>query len=31
MDYGEAIHVLERANERFEFPVEWRIDLQSEH
>src|ERR1700737_2512098 len=31
MDYGEAIGVLERANEKFEFPVEWGIDLQSEH
>src|SRR6266849_4379473 len=31
VDYGEAIQVLERANEKFEFPVEWGIDLQSEH
>jgi len=31
MDYGEAIHVLERANDKFEFPVNWGIDLQSEH
>jgi asparaginyl-tRNA synthetase len=31
MDYGEAIAVLERANEKFEFPVQWGIDLQSEH
>jgi asparaginyl-tRNA synthetase len=31
MDYGEAIGILERAKERFEFPVEWGIDLQSEH
>src|SRR6202047_506138 len=32
MDYGEAIQVLERAKgERFEFPVKWGIDLQSEH
>jgi asparaginyl-tRNA synthetase len=31
MDYGEAIEVLERANEKFEFPVKWDIDLQSEH
>ena len=31
MDYGEAIEVLERSNEKFEFPVKWRIDLQSEH
>jgi hypothetical protein len=29
MDYGEAIQVLERANEKFEFPVKWGIDLQS--
>jgi asparaginyl-tRNA synthetase len=31
MDYGEAIRVLERANEKFEFPVQWGVDLQSEH
>ena len=32
MEYGEAIGVLERAKgEKFEFPVEWGIDLQSEH
>ena len=31
LDYNEAISVLERANERFEFPVKWGIDLQSEH
>jgi asparaginyl-tRNA synthetase len=31
MDYGVAIQVLERANERFEFPVKWGVDLQSEH
>jgi asparaginyl-tRNA synthetase len=31
MDNGEAIHVLERANEKFEFPVRWSIELQSEH
>jgi hypothetical protein len=29
MDYGEAIEVLERANQKFEFPVEWGIDLHS--
>jgi asparaginyl-tRNA synthetase len=23
MDYGEAIAVLERSNEKFEFPVDW--------
>jgi asparaginyl-tRNA synthetase len=31
MDYGEAIAILERAKEKFEFPVRWGIDLQSEH
>src|SRR3989440_7295357 len=31
MDYGEAIAVLERAKEKFEFPVTWGVDLQSEH
>ncbi len=34
MDYGEAIAVLEKAQgkgEKFEFPVKWGIDLQSEH
>ena len=31
MDYGEAISVLERSKEKFEFPVKWGIDLQSEH
>jgi asparaginyl-tRNA synthetase len=31
MDYSEAITVLERANDKFEFPVKWGIDLQSEH
>jgi asparaginyl-tRNA synthetase len=31
MDYGEAINILERATEKFEFPVKWGIDLQSEH
>src|SRR5687768_4404451 len=31
MDYGEAIAVLERSKERFEFPVKWGMDLQSEH
>jgi asparaginyl-tRNA synthetase len=27
MDYGEAIRVLERANEKFEFPVKWGAGL----
>ncbi len=31
MDYTEAIRVLERAKQKFEFPVRWGIDLQSEH
>jgi asparaginyl-tRNA synthetase len=31
MDYGEAIAILERAKEKFEFQVKWGIDLQSEH
>jgi asparaginyl-tRNA synthetase len=31
MDYGEAIQVPERANQKFEFPVSWGVDLQSEH
>src|SRR5690242_2928442 len=31
MDYGEAIGVLERSNQKFEFPVQWGVDLQSEH
>jgi asparaginyl-tRNA synthetase len=31
MDYGEAIATLQRSKEKFEFPVEWGIDLQSEH
>ena len=26
MNYGEAIEVLERANEKLEFSVEWGID-----
>ncbi|HEX2831336.1 MAG TPA: asparagine--tRNA ligase [Burkholderiales bacterium] len=31
MDYGEAIEVLRSARQKFEFPVEWGVDLQSEH
>ena len=31
MDYSEAITVLERAKDKFEFPVKWGMDLQSEH
>jgi asparaginyl-tRNA synthetase len=29
--YTEAISLLEKAPKKFEFPVEWGIDLQSEH
>src|SRR5215468_6632615 len=31
MDYGKTTAVLERAKQKFEFPVKWGIDLQSEH
>jgi len=31
LDYSEAIRVLERAPRRFEYPVRWGLDLQSEH
>src|SRR5213080_1519489 len=31
MDYTEAVRVLEQAKQKFEFPVKWGIDLQSEH
>ena len=31
MDYTEAIRILETAREKFEFPVKWGMDLQSEH
>ena len=31
MDYAEAIRILETAKQKFEFPVRWGIDLQSEH
>ena len=33
MDYTEAIKILEgaQAKEKFEFPVKWGVDLQSEH
>ena len=29
--YTEAINILEKADQDFEFPVEWGVDLQSEH
>jgi asparaginyl-tRNA synthetase len=31
MDYSEAIEILKNTKEKFEFPVEWGLDLQSEH
>ncbi|WP_133501557.1 asparagine--tRNA ligase [Cognatilysobacter terrigena] len=29
--YSEAISLLQKSNEKFEFPVEWGLDLQTEH
>jgi asparaginyl-tRNA synthetase len=29
--YSEAIEILKKADQSFEFPVEWGLDLQSEH
>ncbi|MBS0359442.1 MAG: asparagine--tRNA ligase [Proteobacteria bacterium] len=31
VDYSEAISILEKASKKFEFPVSWGLDLQSEH
>ena len=31
VDYTDAIEILKKAVKKFEFPVEWGIDLQSEH
>jgi len=31
MDYGDAVKALEKAKKKFEFPVKWGMDLQSEH
>ncbi len=31
MDYTEAVDVLAKSGHKFEFPVRWGIDLQSEH
>jgi aspartyl/asparaginyl-tRNA synthetase len=31
MDHDEAIGVFRRSNKKFEFPVNWGVDLQSEH
>ncbi|MCW8129196.1 MAG: asparagine--tRNA ligase [Planctomycetota bacterium] len=31
IDYTEAISILEKAPKKFEFPVKWGVDMQSEH
>jgi len=31
LTYTEAVAILEKSGEKFEFPVKWGIDLQSEH
>jgi len=31
MDYSEAVRILEKAGRSFEFPIQWGMDLQSEH
>ncbi|MCF6767496.1 asparagine--tRNA ligase [Thiotrichales bacterium 19S11-10] len=31
MDYTDAIEILKNADQKFEFPVQWGVDLQSEH
>lgn len=31
VDYTDAIELLKKATKKFEYPVEWGIDLQSEH
>jgi asparaginyl-tRNA synthetase len=31
LSYTEAIEILERSGQAFEFPVQWGLDLQSEH
>ena len=31
ISYGEAVEILERSGQSFEFPVKWGADLQSEH
>lgn len=31
MDYSDAIDLLKKAKKKFEYPVEWGLDLQSEH
>jgi asparaginyl-tRNA synthetase len=31
MDYGEAVKALQGSGQKFDFPVQWGMDLQSEH
>lgn len=31
LDYSEAIEILKKADKKFVYPVEWGVDLQSEH
>jgi len=31
LEYGEAVDILRRAKTSFEYPVEWGVDLQTEH
>ncbi len=31
IDYGEAITLLQKSGHKFEYPVEWGLDLQTEH
>ena len=31
MDYTEAVNILQASGQKFEFPVEWGVDLASEH
>ena len=31
IDYGDAITLLQQSGKKFEFPVEWGLDLQTEH
>lgn len=31
MDYGEAVRRLQESGKKFEFPVEWGVDLSTEH
>ncbi|MDF2691478.1 MAG: asparagine--tRNA ligase [Gammaproteobacteria bacterium] len=31
MDYSEGIKILEQSGEKFQYPVKWGLDLQSEH